>query len=102
MTTTTSAAGELVLADAYYPGWEAYVDGKPATIYPADVALRGVFVPAGTHTVTMEYSPESVTLGALGVPAAAVIRWRLVGPAQPSTRATGRGRGPRLVRARRP
>ncbi|MHB8536613.1 MAG: YfhO family protein [Candidatus Dormibacteria bacterium] len=73
MTTTTSAPGTLVLADAYYPGWEAYVDGKPATIHPADIALRGVFVPAGTHTITMEYRPRSVVIGALGVPAGVLL-----------------------------
>jgi Bacterial membrane protein YfhO len=73
MTTTTSARGTLLLADAYYPGWEAYVDGAPATIYPADIALRGVLVPAGTHTVTMEYRPQSAVIGALGVPAGVLL-----------------------------
>jgi hypothetical protein len=73
MTTTTSAPGTLVLADAYYPGWEAYVDEKPATIYSADIALRGVLVPAGTHTITMEYRPQSVVIGALGVPAGVLL-----------------------------
>jgi hypothetical protein len=100
MTTTTTEPGELVLADAYYPGWEAYVDGKRATIYPADVALRGVLVPAGTHTVTMEYRPESVTAGALGVPAGVVLfggGW-LAAPAL--IRAKGRARRARRIRAR--
>jgi hypothetical protein len=73
MTTTTTEAGTLVLADAYYPGWVAYVDGRPATIYPVDIALRGVLVPAGTHTVTMEYRPESAVIGALGVPAGVLL-----------------------------
>lgn len=69
ITTTTTRPGTLVLADAYYPGWEATVDGKPATIDPVDIALRGVQVPAGTHTVTMSYRPQSVELGAMGIPA---------------------------------
>jgi Bacterial membrane protein YfhO len=68
MTTNTQAPGTLVLADAYYPGWQAELDGHPTTIHPVDLALRGVEVPAGTHTVTMEYRPQSIVLGALGVP----------------------------------
>jgi Bacterial membrane protein YfhO len=73
VTTTTSEPGTLVLADAYYPGWQAEIDGRPASIYPVDVALRGVQVPAGTHTVTMMYRPQSVEAGALGVPAGLVV-----------------------------
>jgi hypothetical protein len=71
--TTTTRPGTLVLADAYYPGWHAEIDGKSTTIDPVDVALRGVQVPAGTHTVTMQYQPQSVEAGALGVPAGIIV-----------------------------
>ena len=47
----------LVLAESYYPGWKAWVDGTPAEIYRTDVAFRGVSVPPGTHTVRMEFHP---------------------------------------------
>jgi hypothetical protein len=67
--TTTTRPGTLVLADAYYPGWEAYLDGEPVAIHAADLALRGVIVPAGTHTVVMKYQPVSFLVGALGLPA---------------------------------
>jgi hypothetical protein len=61
--------GYLLLADAFAPGWYAWVDGSPATIHPADVAMRGVALPAGKHEVTFVYRP----LGwRLGVPLAAV------------------------------
>ena len=53
----------LVLADAYYPGWQATIDGDPATIYPAYYALRAVAVPAGTHSVRFEYTPKSFWIG---------------------------------------
>src|SRR3989440_671014 len=34
------APGLLVLTDAYFPGWRATVNGRPAPIMPTDVAFR--------------------------------------------------------------
>lgn len=53
--TESSAPALLVLAEAYYPGWEATVNGQPANIWRANHALRGVFVPAGVSDVVMRY-----------------------------------------------
>ncbi|MBI5090825.1 MAG: YfhO family protein [Candidatus Hydrogenedentes bacterium] len=62
---TVDAAQEcyLVLADAFYPGWSATIDGKPAEIFPADYAFRGLVVPAGLHTVEYTYNPLSFRIG---------------------------------------
>ncbi len=56
----------LVLTDPYYPGWEAFVDGKKTKIYRADFALRGVVVPAGAHIVEFIYFPYSFLVGICG------------------------------------
>jgi hypothetical protein len=56
--------GMVVLSDAFYPGWRARVDHRPAEIHQVNGAMRGVAVPRGTHTVTMRYRPVSVYLGA--------------------------------------
>jgi hypothetical protein len=56
--------GMVVLSDAFYPGWRARVDHRPAEIHQVNGAMRGVAVPRGRHTVTMRYRPVSVYLGA--------------------------------------
>jgi len=60
----TGAGGYLVNTDAYYPGWRAYVDGRPAALYRANLAFRAVLVPPGRHTVTFRYEPRSLRVGA--------------------------------------
>jgi hypothetical protein len=47
----------LVLSEAYYPGWLATIDDRPAEIYRTDIAFRGVVVPAGRHMVQMQFRP---------------------------------------------
>lgn len=56
--------GLLVIADTYYPGWTAWVDGTPAPIYPANHLFRAVPVSPGTHRVELRYEPRSFRLGA--------------------------------------
>jgi hypothetical protein len=57
--------GFVVIADTYYPGWTASIDGAPTTIFPADLLFRAVYVPAGTHTVELRYQPASLFYGVL-------------------------------------
>jgi hypothetical protein len=49
--------GWLVLADTYFPGWSATVNGEVATIRAANVAFRAVAVPAGRDQIEFRYSP---------------------------------------------
>ena len=57
--------GKLVLADNYYPGWKAYLDGKPTEISREQYLFRAVFVPPGWHQVLFKYEPDSVKIGAI-------------------------------------
>jgi hypothetical protein len=59
-----ASAGMLVLSEMYYPGWSAKVNGKAATIYRVDGALRGIPVAAGANHVELTYAPNSFRLGA--------------------------------------
>ncbi|HEU4344187.1 MAG TPA: YfhO family protein [Candidatus Binatia bacterium] len=56
-------SGILILADSYYPGWKAYVDGQEASILKANYFFRGVALPAGDHTVEFRYDPLSFKIG---------------------------------------
>jgi hypothetical protein len=53
----------LVVSEMNYPGWEATVDGQPATIFPTNYLLRGVIVPEGRHRVEMRYPAPAARLG---------------------------------------
>ncbi len=45
----------LVLSEINYPAWRVYIDGVKSVIYPVDLALRGIVVPAGDHLVEFKY-----------------------------------------------
>jgi len=77
----TGAGGYLVNTDAYYPGWRAYVDDRPAALYRANVAFRAVLVPPGQHTVTFRYEPRSMRVAfAVSALAACLIVGMLMRP----------------------
>lgn len=63
--TRMGCRGMLVIADTWYPGWYAAVDDRPAPIYEAYGALRGIVVEQGMHKVTMRYRPRSALLGGI-------------------------------------
>ncbi|MBL8924005.1 MAG: hypothetical protein JNJ54_34430 [Myxococcaceae bacterium] len=58
------AAGLVVLGDAWFPGWQADVDGVEAEPVRVWGFLRGVAVPPGAHRVTWRYQPWTLRLGA--------------------------------------
>lgn len=62
---TASRDALLVLADNWFPAWEATVDGEPAPVLRAYHTLRAVPVPAGDHVVALEYRSSVVRAGLL-------------------------------------
>jgi hypothetical protein len=58
-------AALVVLGDAWYPGWEATLDGARVPLLRANLNFRGVAVPAGSHEVEMRYRPASLRRGLL-------------------------------------
>ena len=63
--TQSAADGFLVLADAWYPGWHATVDGERVPVYQAVALFRAVFVPAGEHEVRFYYESTFLRTGAV-------------------------------------
>lgn len=58
MTVNSEAETYLYLADAYYPGWRATVNGDDTPVYRANVMFRAVAVPAGESEVIFEFVPR--------------------------------------------
>lgn len=48
----------LILKDAYYPGWQATLNGEPVPIFRANVMFRAVPVPAGASTLVFSFAPH--------------------------------------------
>ena len=74
-----TCGGILVLADTFFPGWEAVVDGRSQEIREVYGVIRGVGLPAGAHQVTFQYRSPSVTAGfwflGLSLVALAILYW---------------------------
>jgi len=47
----------LVYTDNFYPGWKAVVNGKRVPLYRANLAFKGVALPAGDNTLILQYDP---------------------------------------------
>ena len=53
----------VVVSEAYHPGWQATLDGRPARVVRANHALIGVYVPQGRHQVDLRFRPASFRVG---------------------------------------
>jgi hypothetical protein len=53
-----------VFSEIYYKyGWQAYIDDVPAEHFRTDYVLRGMLLPAGSHTITFRFEPRSYMIG---------------------------------------
>jgi hypothetical protein len=55
--------GFLVVADVFYPGWQARVDGEVVPLLRANYAFRAVRLDRGEHRVEFAYRPLSFVAG---------------------------------------
>lgn len=61
--TDSPTGGMVVVANPYFPGWRARVDGRPAGIDIAPGEAIRLAVPAGSHTIELAYLPHSLLAG---------------------------------------
>ena len=65
LTYSTNVANDrvAVFSEIYYPeGWHLYVDGEEKAIGRVNYILRAAIIPAGEHTITMEFVPSALRL----------------------------------------
>lgn len=78
----TPVSGTFVVADTFYPGWAATVDGVSSEIHCVNGCFRGIHLSAGPHLIQMQFQSESFTLGtrltAAGVVGLAALMWLAV------------------------
>lgn len=58
-----SKSGILVLSEQWYPGWNAYDNGKKVKVYKTNGILRGLILNEGNHNIVFKYEPESFKIG---------------------------------------
>ena len=62
LSVTTQQPALLVIADNWFPAWQATVDGREQPILRAYHSLRAVPIPIGEHTVEMVYESALVRI----------------------------------------
>lgn len=59
----TDQPARLVLTEAYYPGWKAFVDVQERPVELADGVFRSVNIEPGDQSVTFRFEPDSYVVG---------------------------------------
>jgi hypothetical protein len=63
--TRNSQPGFLVLSEAYYRGWDAWVDGQRTPVERVNYTLRGIAVPPGEHRIEFVFRAPTFRDGAI-------------------------------------
>jgi hypothetical protein len=82
MATDSAARSVLRLRLTDVPGWRATIDGRPVAVTPFAQIMIQLSVPAGRHTVELQYWPKSFSIGivlalcaAVGLAALLIVAW---------------------------
>ena len=55
--------GWLVIADTYYPGWKAEINGEPGEVFQVLGTFRGLLFEPGQYKIRMYFDPPSLKIG---------------------------------------
>jgi hypothetical protein len=55
----------VVLTQAYYHNWKAFVDGAAVPLWRANYAFQAIEVPAGEHEVVLRYQDKALWIGGI-------------------------------------
>ncbi len=59
LATENSQGAPLVIANVFYPGWKAKLDGQTIAIEEVNYLFQSVLVPAGQHQLEFKFAPDS-------------------------------------------
>ncbi len=65
MDVEAGAPAMVVVAQAFYHFWHAYVDGKPTPLWRANYAFQALQVPEGRHHVSLVYEDRNLFYGSI-------------------------------------
>ncbi|MDX2018674.1 MAG: hypothetical protein SF187_00430 [Deltaproteobacteria bacterium] len=65
--------GFAVFVEQFHKGWTATIDGEPTPVLQANLVMRAVALPAGTHTVTMQFNAPEMIEGVWASAAAGLV-----------------------------
>jgi uncharacterized membrane protein YfhO len=89
--TSGARASVVVVAAAWFPGWEAHVDGKQVPVLIADGAFLGVAVPPGEHEIVLVYKKPVTAAVGLAITGATLLGVILFLPSRRRRRLRRRG-----------
>ncbi len=72
------SGAELLWTDTYYPGWRAWIDGRPARLVKREPCFSVVEVPASARELVLQYRPAYLSAG-LGLASGAALVLALLG-----------------------
>lgn len=79
----TEKESPLIVSNAFYPGWQAFIDGNKTNIYKANFMFQSIIIPQGNHKIEFKFQSQSFynglyvsTVGLIATILTAIIIWR--------------------------